>query len=816
MPFCGGWRLQSSIFQHPTYCMSQADEHIRAVEVSYPGFSSSGPSAFPAQNGKPLHHKSILKDIYLANRKSFRSTPELKRVFLSKPMQLFFLDSFWWFFLDHFAAENFAQVLQRTRNNVLVSESELMTYVGSSGGAPPVPKKPLVRRDDGTAAARRLKELPKHVVPLRGNIRTPSELVKIACPKMTNVDAFVRQMTLDGMAVEPLPATSVHTATTLRGRGVRSGPQQTSAAPRSGSASSSSSAATSRSRRSTDLDHDGQPHSATTSTTDDADTSEDASTVSGVSTIPVTQGTADPRLVKIKRRRLNAVKRNGEQAAGASSSSHRASSACSSTSSSLASSHASDAALDRILQFKRFAPTYPSLSQLPPEVRDSIVTKEQHQLFTRMSFAHAAIVRYVSALLPTTKDAITRFLPDLLAQAIFAAFFRALPYATYLLDYPFQVQVAKTLSFWLYGVERIAMHPKNWAVHVLLDSPYRRATTSLPSSSGKKKRTSLAALIDGDGRAKETKSSKARRLLNASSPSSVAAEGPHQATAEPLARVPAPPAIPSRTRRVAPSATAARENDSAKHEGQRTTSNATAAQQPAVGAVAPAAGEVGPPLPQSSSSIASTSELPQVVSDEVSMAPSSSVAFDLGLAPPPRSAAAFGKQSAYADIVRRAVDDMNRDMHRLRSTHTFSIYHYGGVANEGDDAVVVGGVGASPPRAQIADAAGGRGRKGTAAAGDDGGGGKPKAPSRVAGAHALGPRKRTVQVIKEELDAKYREHIPWFANQRHRLPIKEHVTETKFELHNVSPLFQRFLLVHGSGVQSGLPDSASECIQWTV
>lgn len=560
--------------------LKMAETARNAVAVAYPGYNPSGPYTLPQQRGEVLSTRKLITDILQQNGHTLSALGirrDVTRFVLSKAMQLFFLDAFWWMYLQHFAAVDFDALVERTRRNVLVTDIEMMTYMSNGPAQPKRPHKKTQQTADGDP---RKKRLPAHVAGHRGNpLRRASDVVAIGTPSLTSETAHTLAVVLDnatGVAADSDEESSVASSMSI------------SYSPRS-----DTSGGTARS----DI------------------TDESAATVDGV------------------------------------------------------------------MRITRFPMTYPSLTKLTPEVRASIVAREQHQLFTRMASHYAQAIQRIGNKHYTAKDAITRLTPELVAQGLFAAFWLQIPYATHLFDLAFQKDVARTVSMWIGGVEKTG-NPRLWPVHHMLDTVYKKALK------------------------------------------------PQKLTIRP--KPPPKPAGGANTAR--PGLTAG-----GLPSGQPTLSE----KLNAVGFTARSGGGAG--------------------TQPVDAVPETTGAEDT---PEARKRLA----------VEREVATMTQDLKRLAVTHTFS-------------------------QAAYAKGAGNRGRVE---------GGVP-APDRVTKAYHIGPRKRTVQVIKEDLDAKYRETVPWYGNPRHRVPLRDERTGTsKFALRNWSPLLQRFLISTGSD-NMNRPDS----IKWT-
>lgn len=150
-------------------------------------------------------------------------------------------------------------------------------------------------------------------------------------------------------------------------------------------------------------------------------------------------------------------------------------------------------------------------------------------------------------------------------------------------------------------------------------------------------------------------------------------------------------------------------------------------------------------------------------------------------------------------MVKMEVDKAKAELLKVRTTHTFSQFHYSGMTTrqvatfrDTEDGVsssprTGGGTGEEPVQNNV------------------------PLPSRLAQAFAIGPRKRNLQVIKKDLDSKFLSNPPWYAKKGQRVTMKDEVGMTRFSLNNWSPLLHRYMLANG---EENLRQA--EFMNWTV
>ena len=94
---------------------------------------------------------------------------------------------------------------------------------------------------------------------------------------------------------------------------------------------------------------------------------------------------------------------------------------------------------------------------LEPLVAMQVSCREQQKLFARMSENYAKLLLNIGEDqgVGVERDRITELVCDVLGQALFGAFFKAMPYARSIFSKPdFQGKIFSTLTFWMFGVER--------------------------------------------------------------------------------------------------------------------------------------------------------------------------------------------------------------------------------------------------------------------------------------------------------------------------------------------------------------------------
>jgi hypothetical protein len=637
--------------------------------VLYPGYNPAGPYALPPVQGTTQSQRELLFKVLQANGHTINKygiKRDITGFILSAPMQLFALDAFWWLFLEHFAAVDFHTMVERTRRNVLVTDSEVLTYMGTTAGlATSQPKRPMKKEGSeatlvgakATAPKVRSKvgnepALPPHVNGLRGRLRDAEDIMRVATPSLSHGKLRELANVLDdrvGVAVDSDDEASIASTSSLE------------YSPRS----------------------------------------------------DISNGT---RLSDLSTESLHTI--------------------------------------DGVMRVTHFPMTFPSLARLDPAVRSSVVAREQHQLFTRMAAHYAQALQRLAPRHYTIKDAVTRLVPELLAQTLFAAFWQSIPYATQLFDLSFQRDLAGTLSLWIGGIMKTT-NPRYWPVHHVLNTVYKKTPKKQPVVTVKanesfrvRKATSNAKLTkladSGHGRAPSSLNS-ARTSLSGASPKAglldIKASPGVQSTPGTLKLS----GIGSLTSRVA-----RRERRLVEFDGIEQVENASFMSVPAK------------PLPT----------------------PHPPATLKPGHLPPQSANLHLDENDEFvlspAQRRRRAVEQdvaaMRQDLIRMTTTHTFSQLHYTQDTK-------------------------GRANKEVA-----------EKPSRTANVHQIGPQKRTVQVIKADIDARYRDTVPWYGNPKQRIRLREQQASTaKFALCNWSPLLHRFMLSNGTD-NNGRLDS----IRWTL
>jgi hypothetical protein len=622
---------------------------LNASVVTYPGYNPAGPYGLPPVNGAQTSQRKLIERVLKANGHTLQKygvKRDLGLFTVSKPMQLFLLDAFWWLFLEHFSAIDFGGMAERTRRDNLVTETEVLTYMGgtSSGTQPKRPMKAVTTRAGAASSSRKLQggdgELPAHLTRLRGRLRNGEDVVRCGTPSLSEVKLATLSSVLGGKI------------------GVA-------------------------------VDSDDEASLASTSNLEYSPRS-DVSSVTRLSDI----------------------------------------------------SYDSVQTVDGLLRVTNFPMTFPSLTRLPPEVRTSVVAREQHQLFTRMAAHYAQAVQQLAPKHFTIKDAITRLLPDVIAQTLFAAFWESIPYATQLFEMEFQRDVAATINLWIGGVVK-TVHTRNWPIHHTLNTIYKKPLKRQGSS------------VSGKVKDSTNRGAHSARLPHPP----VAVRAPH---APPSSMK---PARSSARLLDAPGSSAGGSVRDPVLSGRRTSRIALLDTKNKPVAADASNSLVGPTPPTGTNK------------------PSAAGTSTGGFEPPrinpltPEEEEALTPDERRQRSVNQQVAMLYQDMSRIKNTHTFSQAHYQRSA--------VG-------RAAVES-------------------GMVAQPFRTANVHQLGPQKRTVQVIKQDLDAKYRGSVPWYGNPKQKVRLREQTGTAKFALYNWSPLLHRFMLSNGAD-----NPNRPESIRWTT
>lgn len=457
------------------------------------------------------------------------------------------------------------------------------------------------------------------------------------------------------------------------------------------------------------------------------------------------------------------------------------------------------------LRVTTFSNSRALLHKLPLDVRLQIAAKEQHQLFTRMSLNYGALCNEHMGLNVGLKDAITRILPEVLSQLIFFLFAKAIPFATKLLDIPFQISLGQKLSFWIGGVERI-YNVRAWGIHAYLDPVKRHRKQSRTSSV---RRSASSKTKDGNrsgnGSYAPAPPSSARTQSTAGAPVRILSftMGPRM-TNERSSDTASIPAVASGREHSAATVSDSLENSKKVSDltpsprnlsrGARSSDAPSARRSdwsaPAKRSDAPPLFTVGDGTPilmndgTSSPTLRSAKSMRRVPGGPQSRSPRVPLPGS-----PPEDALAKKKDT----LLKQDMEAMKQELNKFKTTHTFAQFHYSGHMTR------------QVPTFRDADVE------------VDVNSGKlqgveERLPSRIAQAFVIGPKKRNVQVIKKDLESKFLSTQPWYAGKNQKIFIKDTMTiGTKFATNNWSPLLHRFMLTNGEDNLRPL-----ETMNWTL
>eukprot|EP01062_Namystynia_karyoxenos_P030253 TRINITY_DN22613_c0_g1_i1.p1 TRINITY_DN22613_c0_g1~~TRINITY_DN22613_c0_g1_i1.p1 ORF type:complete len:710 (+),score=210.88 TRINITY_DN22613_c0_g1_i1:91-2130(+) len=119
------------------------------------------------------------------------------------------------------------------------------------------------------------------------------------------------------------------------------------------------------------------------------------------------------------------------------------------------------------------------LSALTRWQREQVIEEDERKLYDRISSRYLKIARTIAKVRPATaQDRYYTHLPDLLAQAVWLAFHRSMPYAQPLLGVQFQGEVLAIVTYWMAGVER--NNVSHWGVRMDTQSPKKRRFQQAP------------------------------------------------------------------------------------------------------------------------------------------------------------------------------------------------------------------------------------------------------------------------------------------------------------------------------------------------
>eukprot|EP01065_Artemidia_motanka_P049444 TRINITY_DN8197_c1_g1_i2.p1 TRINITY_DN8197_c1_g1~~TRINITY_DN8197_c1_g1_i2.p1 ORF type:complete len:591 (+),score=144.57 TRINITY_DN8197_c1_g1_i2:60-1832(+) len=107
----------------------------------------------------------------------------------------------------------------------------------------------------------------------------------------------------------------------------------------------------------------------------------------------------------------------------------------------------------------------PDISALPRLQREEFVEEEERLLYDRIADRYLRIARRIARVRPaTSQDLYYTQCPDIVAQAVWLALHRSMPYAHAMIGIPFQKQLLGLVTFWMTGVERTNV--ARWQVRI--------------------------------------------------------------------------------------------------------------------------------------------------------------------------------------------------------------------------------------------------------------------------------------------------------------------------------------------------------------
>ena len=722
--------------------MSQADEYRNCTGVFYPGFHAEGPSPPPVQNGKPVSITAALDSSVSCNMDALQKrgvAREFQKLIGDKRLKDFLRDAFWWFFLEYFVSVDFDALLSTVKSNTLVSELEMAAFAFE--GVVPVYLHNHTGKEDEQQKLAELSTLPQikpNLIDKTGAPRHEVVSTEVALglkfpipPHLCGIHCENRHADVIAVVGSPRVASAMALANSIHGRAGRTSP--------SGDFGKSTSQSLSMTRsRSPMSARDGG---------DNSDNDDACSTSSAASSV-----------------------------------------------------------ISTALSVSRFPTSNYVLHSLPPHVRLQVAAKEQHQLFTRMASNYKAVVLSMLPLHFAVKDAVSRLLPDILAQAVFYLFCRSMPYAMKLLGPDVQLGIGQYLSFWIGGVQR-NFNVLNWPIHSFLDPTAKKKRRASRHSIVHRRKSShmnsqsilakLAEQVSKIGSPRNGTGSQLQSHENTNNTNTTASNVKVEANAvrtssgENLARKSS-----SRVKHFAspdgggaggvavPTSTMTRTISSIQSPKSALrviipNSNSSADKAPATASSGSGLKPSPPPTahggslteggvanntpksrPNTGAHISSSAGGPFVTDSIASLQGAPTIGTSSG-----ETAAAEMRKAL---LVKQDVDAMRTEMMKMRTTHTFSQYHYTGTVT----------------------------RQATAqATSTDEGSNLPK---RIAQSYVVTTGKRNVQVIKKELDERFREQLPWYCKQDDRVSIRDSCSRsTTFSLSNWSPLMHRQMLASG-------------------
>lgn len=683
--------------------MSQADEYRNCSAIVYPGFNAQRPAPPPIQNGKAVSVTAALDSAVVCNMEQLgkRGVGREFHRFVTTDIQLkdFVRDSFWWFFLEYFVSVDFDALLSNVKANTMVSESDMAAFA-FEGAVPmfaspgsmastvsaqfaqshhlPDIKPNLV---DKTGALNKQQQesidaeialglripMPPHLCGMHCENRRAEAVAQVGSPRILSAVALATSIHNSNLALTAKPLAggrSRKPGDAGGGGGSINTPQQSlfGASP-SGIISNSN-----LDTKPTQIFTPRRPSKAQGTAIAGGTSVLRILPPALDSTPSVTDGSSGGAGGGILSAPRSGSRSPPRDDGDCPSDDDDATSSGSSAASSVASA----------LTVSKFPSSSYTLHALPVQARLQVAAKEQHQLFTRMAQNYRQLMMTLLPHVTSLKDGISRFLPEIVAQAMFYLYSKSMPFASKLLGPDFQLGIGRLLSFWMGGVQR-DYNVLAWQIHNFLDPTLK-----------KKRRASRHSI--SHARRKSSKGMSAQAMMSK--------------LTEQVAKI-----------------------------GAQSTRGGF---------------------------------------DEMAALSTSTVASDDPLDP-----VEIRKKA----LVQQDVSVMADQMAKIRTTHTFSQYHYtGGVTRQAT----------SHANASSDDTS--------------------NLPKRIAQSYSVTNGKRNVQVIKKEIDGRFREQLPWYCKADARVTKRDGTSRsTTFSLSNWSPLMHRYMLTGGEDNKA-----VAKSIFWTV
>lgn len=775
---------------------SQADDYRHCTPLYYPGFSSLHPSPLPLQNGKQVslsHGIGAVLSCYEEMLLRLGIRNKMPKYMKHPHMKDFVKDAFWWVFLEHFVSVDFELLLQQVKGNTLVNDDDMRafqfdtvvpTHIQVADDEPSLhaagistellPTLPVLKTDASVGA------------PTRHRLRDAGKKDPAHLSKSSNSNRKMDDVALIG---SPRCVSALSIAESVEGHTQTKAPRFIQSAGFGAFGESSF--------------------------------------VGGASMAALAPSPRGPQ--------------------------------CGDDSDSDASEASTASTVSSAMRVTTFSNTRVQLHKLPQEIRLQIAAKEQHQLFTRMAMNYGSMCTETMGMNVALKDAITRLLPEVLSQLTYYLFARSIPYAMRLLDIPFQLNLGQTFSFWIGGIERI-YNVRNWGVHAYLDpikrmrKMSRNQSVKSPSSHGPRKSAATARErgfsskeLSISGRNRSTvagsvspappRSSNANNDGGGGLHRDISVMNISRRTDQTAVRGTSdPPPPPMGSRNSSDTSTASKKNSDSPSTSIAATGRRSDIMIPTRPSDAPPSKKVTPRISDAPSARKATLDLAAITARKSDAPPSfivgeaindaaSTAGSDAGRGSPhatnsfrtvksmrrypPGALGRAGKdrganylssgndsedRAAHRreQIVRNDIEGMKNELGKLRTTHTFAQFHYSGHMTRQVPTFRDADIEVDPTSGKLA-------------------GVEERLPARIAHAFAIGPKKRNIQVIKEDLDSKFLSNAPWYAGRGQRVPIKDHSSVHKFALNNWSPLLHRFMAANGEENLRPV-----EVMNWTV